>query len=238
MAQPVPIHSSVVAVDIERFSDPHRNDAVQTRIRRALYAILEKSFTAANVPAAAWKSEDRGDGAIIVVAPTVPAVLLLDSLVRWLSEALDEHNRTADLVEHFRLRFALHHGEVLTDEHGLVGAAVILACRLLDAEPLRVALRHARGNLAVIVSDRVYRDIVLPGYRQLDPATYHPVEVAVKSTRATAWIHVPGSHLPLTAGDRAEGPPAGSARTGGIHIEGTATGPRSTGVRIDRLELG
>lgn len=233
----IPIHSSIVAVDVERFSDAHRNDAVQLRIRAALYRMLGGAFGAANVSFEKCVREDRGDGAIIIVPAVIPKVLLLHPLLQWLAFALDEHNREAGLAEHFRLRFALHDGAVLRDEHGYAGDAVILACRLLDSAELKEALRNTSGNLAVIVSDRVYQDTVRPGYRDLDPATYHPVEVTVKSTRAKAWIHLPGSPQPPVISRPAE-PSAPAEDSAKVHIEGTATGPRSTGVRIGRLDIG
>lgn len=241
MALPDPIHGSILAVDVERFSDSRRDDGVQTRIRLALYELLRASFSAASVPWDACTHEDRGDGAIVVVPAGLAKVLLLDPLLDWLAAALDEHNRQADLVEHFRLRAALHSGEVLPDQHGLAGEAIILACRLLDAAPLRAALRHSTTDLALIVSDRIYRDIVRPAYRNIDPAQYHPVEVAVKKTRAQAWIHIPGSTAPPTFVDNpsdsaASSEPPSAPRASGVHVEGTATGPHSIGVKIGKLD--
>jgi tetratricopeptide (TPR) repeat protein len=188
-----PTHQSVLAFDVEGFSDPHRDDNARTAIREAVYALFQDACTAASVPWGECELNDRGDGAIVVVSSAVSKVLLLDPLLSCLLSALAEHNRRAVLAERIRLRLALHAGEVTKDSHGLSGNAdVILTCRLLDAPQLRATLVNSQSPLAVIVSDPVYSGIVRHRYRGIEPATYHPVSVTVKKTTANAWIHVPG----------------------------------------------
>ena len=65
---------------------------------------------------------------------------------------LRRHNRAHPRPEQSRLRMALHAGEVRYDEHGVTGASVNLAFRLLEAGPLKQALAGSPGPLAVIVS--------------------------------------------------------------------------------------
>ncbi|GAB3874087.1 hypothetical protein GCM10029964_015470 [Kibdelosporangium lantanae] len=120
-------------------------------------------------------------------------MLLLDPLLSHLSASLVDYNRQARLPERIRLRFALHAGEVEHDSHGLSGSDVIVACRLLDADQLKGALRHSTVPLAAIVSDAIYDGIVRHRYRDIDPAGYHPVNVQVKKARLHAWIHLPGT---------------------------------------------
>jgi tetratricopeptide (TPR) repeat protein len=191
-----PTHQSVLAFDVEGFSDPHRNDSAQTAVRAGIYRVVKESFTAADVPWQACVHEDRGDGAIVIVPPEVSKVLLLDPLLGCLSAALIDYNRDARLAERIRLRVALHAGEVGMDQHGLSGTDLVLACRLLDAEELKVALRHSPVPLAAIVSDGIYDAIVRHRYRDIDPAGYHPVSVQVKKNRLHAWIHLPGTSTP------------------------------------------
>lgn len=188
-----PTHQSVLAFDVEGFSDPHRDDTARTAVREAVYALFQDACAAASVPWSECELNDRGDGAIVVVSSAVSKVLLLDPLFSCLLSALTEHNRRAALAERIRLRVALHAGEVTRDSHGLSGNAdVILACRLLDSAQLRTTLGNTGGPLAVIVSDTIYSGIVRHRYRGIDPAEYHPVSVTVKKTTANAWIHVPG----------------------------------------------
>ncbi|TCO62474.1 ATP-binding protein [Actinocrispum wychmicini] len=191
-----PTHQSVLAFDVEGFSDPYRDDNAMTAVRAGIYRLVEGAFAAAGVPWDACTHEDRGDGAIVIVPPDVSKVLLLDPLLGNLNAALVDYNRDARLSERIRLRLALHAGEVGRDEHGLSGTDVIVAFRLLDAEELKGALRHSPVPLAAIVSDSIYDGIVRHRYRGIDPSTYHPVSVQVKKSRLHAWIHLPGTSTP------------------------------------------
>lgn len=188
-----PTHRSVVAFDVEGFSDPYRDDEAQAAVRAGMYKVVQESFASAGVPWDSCVHEDRGDGAIVLVPPEISKVLLLNPLLGAISAALVDYNRTARLAERIRMRVAVHAGEVSADQHGLSGADLIVACRLLDAEELRTALRHSPVPLAAIVSDGIYDGIVRHGYRDIDPASYHPVSVSVKRTRLQAWIHLPGT---------------------------------------------
>lgn len=191
-----PTHQSILAFDIEGFGDPHRAESAQLAIRSALFRLVRQSLESSGVTWDSCGLEDRGDGAIVLVPAEVPKVLLLDPLLGLLSAALREHNRLMDLSRRIRLRMAVHSGEVAQDAYGAAGSDLVLACRLLDATPLRHALRHATTDLAVILSDSVYDAVVRRGYRHLDSTRFHPTSVRVKNTRTHGWIHLPGSAAP------------------------------------------
>jgi tetratricopeptide (TPR) repeat protein len=203
-----PTHWSVVAFDVEGFSDPHRDDAAQTAVRARVYELVREAFDSAGVPWADCTHEDRGDGAIVLVPAEISKVLLLDPLPGHLSAALTDHNRDAPLAERIRLRLAVHAGEISVDQHGLSGIDLIEACRMLDADELRGALRHSPVPLAVIVSGTVYDGIVRHRHRTIDPSTYHPVTIEVKRTKLPAWIHLPGTRTPpvITQPDSRQSP--------------------------------
>jgi tetratricopeptide (TPR) repeat protein len=191
-----PTHQSLVVFDVEGYGDPHRDDSALAAVRAGVYRAVQESFASAGVPWDACVLDDTGDGALVLVPPEISKVLLLDPLLGSLSAALTEHNRHARLAERIRLRLAIHAGEVTMDEHGMSGTDLIVASRLLDADELRGALRHSPVPLAVIVSDHIYNGIVRHGYRNIDPANYHPVSIRVKRTRLPAWIHLPGTTAP------------------------------------------
>jgi hypothetical protein len=91
------------------------------------------------------------------------------------------------------MRIAVHAGYLQADATGWAGNAINTASRLLDAPVLRRALSVGeRAQTALIVSDDVYRAVIVQGHTGLDPATFHSVLVAVKELDTTAWIHVPG----------------------------------------------
>lgn len=191
-----PTHHSILAIDVEGFGDPHRDDGAQLAVRAVLYRLVEEAIAASGVRWDNCVHKDSGDGMIVLVPPDVSKVLLLDPLVGCLSAGLAQHNRTVPLAHRFRLRLALDAGEVTIDDNGLSGTDLVRACRMLDAAELRTALRHASGDLAVIVSEGVYDGIVRHGYRSIDPAQYHPISTQVKKTRLRAWIHLPGTAQP------------------------------------------
>lgn len=224
-----------MAVDIERFGDPHRDDRSALELIEGFYTLLREAFAAASLPWDECWVEDRGDGAVVFVPAKFATVLLLDPLLGWLSGALARHNREAPLNERFRLRLALHHGSIVPTGHSHTGTNVVLVCRLLDSAPLRTALAHSPTDLAVIVSEFIYDNFVRHGHRGIDPAAYHPVTVRVKRTDAKAWVHLPGSQRPPVLTEPGESPQP-EAPGAGVHITGAARGTRSTGVKIGKLE--
>lgn len=198
-----PTYQSILVFDVEGFGDAHRNASDQLAVRAAFYRVLEDATTAVRVPLTACTCEDRGDGAIVLVPPEVSKVVLLDPLLPSLSAALAEHNRTVPLPQRFRLRVALHAGEVSRDNRGLSGADLVMACRMLDATELKTALRNTVGSLALIISEHIYYGIVRHRYGRIDPASYHAAIVQVKKDRIKSWIHLPGvSEAPVIATEK------------------------------------
>jgi transcriptional regulator with XRE-family HTH domain len=139
---------------------------------------------------ASWPLSQQyfGDGVLVLVPAEVPKALLVESLPSALVAGLCEHNGAHSGPEQIRLRMALHAGEVCYDEHGVTAAAINLAFRLLEADPLRTALAESSGVLAVIASSWFFEEVV----RHCSAvAGYRLVEVAVKETTTTGWICVP-----------------------------------------------
>jgi class 3 adenylate cyclase len=192
----LPLHWSILAFDVEGFSDSYRDDRARVAVRAGLHDVLHESFRAAGLPWSDEGYESRGDGAIVLVSPLVPKVLLIDPLFGCLCAVLADHNRNSRLAERFRLRCAVHAGEVSSDAYGMSGIDLILACRMLDSVELRASLLQSSAPVATIVSDSIYQAVVRHGYREIDPATYYPVSVRVKKNRINAWLHLPGATTP------------------------------------------
>lgn len=183
------VHRAIVVVDVEGFGDPRRTNRHQVQIRDGLYRATRAAFERTGIPWDSCDHEDRGDGIFILVPAEVPKSLLAESLPPMLIAALEKHNGEHAGQQLVRLRMALHAGEVSYDEHGVTGAAVNLAFRLLDAKDLKAALARSAGVLAVIVSSWFYEEVV----RHTDVAAmYVPVHVTVKETAATGWMCLPG----------------------------------------------
>lgn len=197
-------HCALVAVDIASFGG--RGDHVLRYVRKALYGLLSDCFQRCGIPLEKCYVEDRGDGAIVVVPAGTPESLLASSLVDWLRAGLRKHNELSSEVASIRLRVGLHSGEVHSDEHGIVGAAVNHVFRLLEASPLRAALDNSDALVALIVSDRVYQDVLKHAPDLVDPREFAQIPVKVKETSTTGWIRLPGEPTPR------EQPPACTGR--------------------------
>lgn len=182
--------------DVASYGHPSRDESVQGRVRDALYGSLRRSFDASNVLFDRCYREDRGDGVLVAVPPSVETSIMLTTLVDHLRAEVRRYNGLSSEAARMSLRLAIHIGRVTWDGNGLVGKALNDGFRLLDAPALKDALRDSGAALALIISHRVWEDEVRPGTGLIDPADYHPVEVVVKETRTAAWIRVPGRRLP------------------------------------------
>jgi hypothetical protein len=137
-----------------------RNDGDREVVRAAMYEILRSCFDAAGVPWAGCYREDRGDGAVIVVPPTISTHRLVDPLLAELAGRLRQYNRRASDVVRIQLRVALHVGPVARDSEGLTGQAVITAARIVDAPVLKARLAAEHADLIFAASDYVYDHVV------------------------------------------------------------------------------
>jgi hypothetical protein len=156
MPRQLPVHRAIMVVDVERFGDRSRTDLNQLAIREGLYKALTQAFRKSGVSWAHCVSEDRGDGALILVPPDAPKTRLVTRLPTGLVAAITRHNAGCAVPERMRLRVALHAGEIYHDAHGVAGTAINYAFRLVEAPVLRSALDASPGVLALIVSDWLY----------------------------------------------------------------------------------
>ncbi|MFS2291686.1 MAG: hypothetical protein FWJ90_03140 [Actinomadura sp.] len=183
-------------------------------MRKAMYEGLERSLADLGLRPHEWYHEDRGDGVMVVLPPEVAVDSLLTTVVGRLRAEVRHHNGAASEAAQMRLRVAVNVGEAESDGRGIVSTALTHAFRLLDAEPLKEAVAGAETAIAVIVSRRVYEDVVSHGRELVDPGDYYRVEVKVKETSDEAWIMVPGARprprpgVPATEGQ--EGPVRGA----------------------------
>ncbi|RAY14685.1 hypothetical protein DPM19_13105 [Actinomadura craniellae] len=176
----------IVVVDIEDSGgDPGA-------ARAALRRIVRAALTAAHVPAGdVPEPENRAAGGIWVLPDTVPKAALTGPFVAGLQERLRER---AGL----RLRVSLHAGEVTRDGRGRAGGALDIACRLVEARPLRAALRASgRAVLALAVSREWYDAVA----GCIDPAACRQVPLTAEEPDEVAWIHLPGEDLPPEPGE-------------------------------------
>ena len=66
------MHRSVLVIDVEKFGDPARTNADQVVVRDGMYRALERALASAGISRPSWATEDRGDGALVLISPEVP----------------------------------------------------------------------------------------------------------------------------------------------------------------------
>ena len=194
----LPVHRTIVAVDVEGFGDRRRTNRNQVAVRDGLYQAVREAFNQAGIPWVDQDHEDRGDGMFILVGSDVPKSLFVESLPMRLVSALRRHNDDHPAQEQIRLRMALHAGEVNYDEHGVTAAAINLVFRLLESRALKRQLADSRRTLAIITSSWFYEEVIR--HSSVAAVAYHPVQVTVKETRTTGWVCLPdNASQPYTA---------------------------------------
>ena len=206
-ALPHAVHRSIFVVDVEKFGDHSRTNAHRVAVRDGFFRALRTSFARSGVPWERCRCQDCGDGAMVLVPPDVPKNLLSGSLPRELAAALEEHNADCERQARIRLRAVLHAGEVRLDDHGVVGAAVNLAFRLLESAALRSVLAESSDVLALMASEWFFQEVIRHE-PESNSAAFRRVQVSVKETDTTAWACLP---RPSERMPRSRAPAAGPA---------------------------
>lgn len=181
------------AVDIAGFTDPRRDECVQLHLREALYRMLERAFNGSGLPWRACQYEDRGDGALVIVPPTITVDSLADPLPERLCGLVRVHNRLSSDDARMQLRAAAHVGKVYRDTHGFAGDSASHLCRLLDAPRLKHLLAASGSELAFITSDYFFDTVVRRHPTLVDPAAFQQVTVDTNYQTTTGWVQLLGS---------------------------------------------
>jgi hypothetical protein len=191
MPQSLATHQTMVLVDVVSFTHPDRTLAHQRAVHNALYTVLEEAFAEAGVDWAACYTEDRGDGAMILVPADVPPGILADKLLDRLVAALRAYNAIHADKASMRLRLALHSGPVERNGTHATGPQLNLAFRLLDAPEAKRLFDESTGVLAVVASESFYRDVI---YQEPSaaPDLYRQIHVELKTFTGDAWLRLLG----------------------------------------------
>lgn len=218
----MPSYHGMLAVDIKGFNDPRRDHEIRRSLRVAMYELLAGALNRSGLPWDACYHEDRGDG-VLVIAPTgVPAVMLLYPVAEHLRAGVRRHNRFHVELAQIRLRTAVHAGEVCFDHHGVSGGAVTHLFRMLEASTFKQALDVSAADFALVTSNTIFTEVILPGTSLIDPDMYAPVHIKCKETSARAWIYLPPVRHPALD-------PVAS-RGGGIHLKTMAGAVRRSAI--------
>ncbi|KUO21159.1 hypothetical protein [Streptomyces dysideae] len=185
-----PVSRTILLLDIERFS--HRDDVEQAYLRRMLYDITDRALQTAGIDETRRMRADRGDSVMELIDANAPVTALLRALLTEVPAQLRAVNRMASRSAQIRLRGVVATGYVAVDQHdGWVGSDLNHACRLLDADVLRDALRERSDDFALCVSDALYTGVVRHDHPGIPADGFHPVEVSSKNGPLRAWLYGP-----------------------------------------------
>jgi class 3 adenylate cyclase len=195
----LPHYRAIVALDIERSTS--RPDSVKAELRTKTYELFDAALYSAGIHKRHRdRYIDRGDGLLALIHPVdqAPKVLLLNRAIPALSSLLADYNASlpypSRLQRQLRIRVVAHAGDVRYDANGCFGEALDVAFRLLDASPVKRALRKTADPLILVISGDIYSSIVRHGYDGIDQHTFHSlVRVQIAGKRHPGWIHIPGT---------------------------------------------
>ncbi|MEV4001937.1 hypothetical protein [Actinomadura sp. NPDC049753] len=187
------MHTTLVGVDILRFGDQRRDADAQRLLRKHLYENLQQAFETSHLPWAECYTEDRGDGALILLPSEVAPTNVMDPLAHHLTALLRRSNRLANDLGRLRLRMAVHAGDVEHDDHGVLGAPLTHLFRLLEAPAFKQRLHEAPdADLAMLVSQELYQHAAATG--RINRAAYRPINIRHKETRASGYLWLPPTY--------------------------------------------
>ncbi|MEV0735987.1 hypothetical protein AB0I51_08450 [Streptomyces sp. NPDC050549] len=207
-----PVSRTILLLDIERYSD--RDDVEQAYLRRMLYDITDRTLESAGIDETRRLRADRGDSVMELIDASAPVTALLRALLTEVPVRLKAVNRMASRSAQIRLRGVVATGYVAVDQHdGWVGSDLNHACRLLDADVLRAALRERTADFALCVSDALYTGVVRHDHPGIPADGFHRVTVASKNGPLEAWLHgpVPDGATGENHGDTGEGEAQGGS---------------------------
>ncbi|WP_141580417.1 hypothetical protein [Actinomadura sp. WMMA1423] len=180
------VYRLLLAVDLEKYShlDAQRQLAAQKDLRRLLNGSARRSGLRTN----GWYRQPGGDGELVVMPAEVDIPHVVGAFACDLEDALAELN--ARRPTRLRMRLAFHYGTMIEGPLGPAGDAPVVVSRLLDAAPLRDYLTEQQGrDLALVVSDILYKDVVGSGFCALDPVDFLRLEVVIKEKPYSGYIH-------------------------------------------------
>ncbi len=224
----------IIAMDIEHYS--RLPDFGQVYAQRVLSELLREAGQHGALERAQWDIQQQGDGELALLPPGIDEAGVITTLMRQLTSGLHRYNRQA--AARLRMRIAVHEGLTYIADSGFAGDAVNTTCRLRDAKEAKDTLRNAENDVVLIVSERIYRDVICgDDSYDLPPASFRETEVVMadKGFRARAFIYAgrPADARPAaeaTPGEAAAGPatpPAQPTAQGGSAF--TFTGPTTVG---------
>lgn len=223
-SRPLPPYRAILAVDAKDFTK--LPGSVHEDTSAAIKTIVGSSLRDAGLEEE-WSGPfffgDTGDGFAVGLPPRI-LPFLIDPFPALLQERLALRRSERPNEAPLRLRVSLHVGPLPVNPEAPSstgnGAARNDTHRLLDADVIKEALRDVSPEIALvamIISDRVFDDVVRGRYAGLHPDNFVPVtaRVAGKGFDQPAWLYLPAQPgRPFRSGSTGSEDPAHFAEMG------------------------
>ncbi|MEV4094299.1 hypothetical protein [Streptosporangium saharense] len=180
----------VVSSDLRGYGQG--TDKRHETMQKTFVDLHEAAAVQAGLNRGSWGIQQGGDGELAVLPASEPDPLVVDQYVRALHEELARRNAPLAPEERFRLRVALAFGTAYPAANGYAGQAVVEATRLADWGPLKRLFGDSpEAHIVLVLSQRVFEDVVLQEHTSYVKDDFHPVMVQEKELSAPAWIWAP-----------------------------------------------
>jgi hypothetical protein len=207
----LPHYRTIVALDIERSTS--RPNPVKAELRNKTYELFDAALCSAGIcKRHRDRYIDRGDGLLALIHPVdqAPKALFLNLAIPALNQLLTDYNASLPYPSRpqrqLRIRVVVHAGDVHYDANGCFGEALDVAFRLLDATPVKKALRDTADPLTLVISGDIYSSVVRHRYDGIDQHAFHPlVRVQIAGKRHPGWIRIPARASQQVTQDSREG---------------------------------
>ncbi|MEQ0561964.1 hypothetical protein ABJI51_23015 [Amycolatopsis sp. NEAU-NG30] len=198
----LPPYRALLVVDTKGFGS--NSSTAQEMLAGLIPDVLAQAFERAGLREV-WEGalfpHGTGDGFAVGFEPRfLPAVVpeLFDELETVLKER-DARLRATSRYVRMRMRASLNVGPIRAADPAAssavaVGSAVITTHRLLDSAPVREVLTLSDPDqtfLSVVLSQRIFEDVLAGGYAELPESRVVPADVEVKEYRGTVYLYVP-----------------------------------------------
>lgn len=184
--------SLYVGVDIRGYgAAPEQR---QEKWQETLLRCLDRAAASVGLNRARWARQQQGDAELCVLPPNEPEPRVIDGFTRRLESELRHHNEDVVPWARLQLRMAVHHGVVVDGPNGFPCRDAVLVSRLLDSKPLHGVLdQWPQANLAVMLSELVYRSVVEAGHTSLRTDQFRRLAVREKEFKGYGWLWLPGA---------------------------------------------
>lgn len=162
-------------------------DKVTMYLRETFYKIVQRAFEDTRIGWNAGWAKARGNDVLVLLPSEVPLETLVGPLAAGLLAEVRLHNSLHRELAQLSLRMAVHTGVVRFDPAGAAGCAVQLVDTLIGSAQFIDACAAIGAELAVIVSERVYEQVLQDSSDLAERGGYGPIKVGEAGERVQAW---------------------------------------------------